>query len=181
MQTVTLGLGLQHVQATVAARRNATEADFLQHWISMEEFFLDQARKVAAAAAFSYRGFNVGCVAYAYNPNAYYLEDCYRWFPGANFKGDADWASVCAEMVAVYAARSAGYRRMVGLAVVGPIQPDSESGLITQTLHPCGKCRRAITALPEVPLTTPVILGHLEDDGVVERYTFEQLLELHRK
>ena len=130
----------------------------------------------------SYRGFRVGCAAYAYRPDAYYVEDRHKIFLGANLKPNHDkvrWPKVCAEQVAILGARSAGYTRVIGLVVAGAPQAAEESGIASPTLHPCGECRRMFTSLGDiVRLDTPIVTVRLKEYAV-EAFTVADLLKIH--
>lgn len=141
-------------------------------YVKMHERLEESARS-AAVFAFSYRGFQVGCAVLAWNSKGRY-----KIFTGSNIKPEEDGPKVCAEQVAIGAARSEGYDLIVALAVAGEPQQDSVSGIYPPTLHPCWICRRLLGTLPEIrPDTVVLTLGN--GNGVVEELSVETLLKMH--
>jgi cytidine deaminase len=160
--------------------REIFPAEQLARFEASTLYLLTTAREIARHAAVSYRGFVVGCAVWAFRTHTEYREERWKVFRGANFKAHVAWSTVCAEQVAVHSARCAGYDRIIGVVVVGEPQQDSESGRVSPTLHPCGKCRRTFESLPEVDQATRIVTAHLEEDGVIEEFTFRQLAAFHR-
>jgi cytidine deaminase len=84
---------------------------------------------------------------------------------------------ICAERVALRKARAAGYPLVIGLAVIGPYQPDQESSRESRTLHPCGECRREFASASEMTPDTLFATHRLGEEPVImERFTLEWLL-----
>lgn len=153
------------------------------HWHLINHFIwhlVDRARIVALQSSFSYRVFPVGCALLAFNPDAYYYGEVHRVFTGANMKIGKNNPKICAEQVAINSARAAGYKLIIGMAIAANVQPDDKSGLVTKTLHPCGDCRESFQRLPEIHPDMRIMSVHLEDDGVYEEYSVEELLKMHR-
>lgn len=71
-----------------------------------------------------------------------------RVFSGCNIENISFGATVCAERVAMFAARAAGCEGMVALAVVGPGD---------QPVSPCGICRQVMAEL--APDATVIMQG----------------------
>ena len=157
--------------------------DIEEHWHLINNFiwFLaDQARLVALKSSLSYRVFPVGCALLAFKPDAYYYGDVHKVFRGANMKIGKSNPKICAEQVAINAARAEGYILIVGMAIAANVQPDDKSGLVTQTLHPCGDCRESFRKFPEIRTDMRILSVHLEDDGIFEEYSVEELWEMHK-
>ena len=147
---VTLGIDPELAMKRFDPRRIISEEEQLIYLQGAMPFLIRKAREAANRHSVSYRGFRVGCAAYAYRPDAYYIEDRHKIFLGANLKPNHDktrWPKVCAEQVAILGARSAGYTRVIGLVVAGEPQADEESGIISPTLTPVPLLHLAI----EVP------------------------------
>lgn len=154
-----------------------------EHWQMMTAgfvwFLADQARIVALQSSLSYRVFPVGCALLAFNPDAFHYEQVHKVFRGANMKIGKSNPKICAEQVAINAARSEGYKLIVGMAIAANVQPDDKSGLVSKTLHPCCDCRESFKILPEIRPDMRIISVHLEDDGIFEEYSVEELWAMH--
>lgn len=153
-----------------------------EHWHLVKDliwYLADQARIVAVNSSVSYRPFPVGCALLAFKPDAYYYADVHKVFRGANMKIGKNNPKICAEQVAINAARAEGYKLIVGLAIAANVQPDDKSGLVTKTLHPCCDCRESFKRLPEIHSNMRILSVHLEDDGVFEEFSVEELWEMH--
>lgn len=137
------------------------------------------AAQQAASKAISYRHFAVGCAVWAFKSQAYEIDDRWKIFTGANFKAREEWPTTCAELVACYASRNAGYDKIVAIAIVGEPQEDSESGVLSKTLRPCGKCRRALSVLPEINNELTRVICHNAQTGFTEDFRFDELLKLY--
>jgi cytidine deaminase len=125
-------------------------------WVTPK--LLDDAANAAERLRGSYRGFNVG--------NASLAVDALGWYfsvIGANYKADGR-RKVCAEQLTL-ARAVANKLQILSFHVDAPVQPDTHSGLLAPTLHPCGDCRG--TALthgnvnPEAPVITRARGTHL--------------------
>lgn len=86
-----------------------------------------------------------------------------RVFRGANIENASYSITMCAERNAIFAAASAGVRKIVALAVVA----DTDSGVA-----PCGACRQAMTEF--MSAQAPVYLGNLH--GRIDPTTVADLL-----
>lgn len=144
----------------------------------MKLFLAEQAREVALRSAVSYRNFSVGCALLAFNPNAYYYRSVHKVFRGANVKIGEGSHKICAEQIAINAARAEKYPLIVGMAIAGVPQPDGKSGLKTETLHPCSDCRDLMQALPEILDDTRIFTAHLHEEIFAE-FTVAELLAMH--
>jgi cytidine deaminase len=116
---------------------------------------IDQARAARGNAHAPYSGFAVGAAVRCTRGNL---------FLGCNVEISSYSLTMCAERVALFAARAAGARDIEAIAVVGP------GGDGTPT-PPCGACRQVIWDLaPDavVHLATP--------DGAVQTWTPGELL-----
>jgi len=116
---------------------------------------IDQARQARDNAHAPYSGFRVGAAVRCANGNV---------FLGCNVEISSYGLTMCAERVALFAARAAGARVFEALAVVGPGSDETPT-------PPCGACRQVIWDLaPEaaVVLATP--------GGSVETWTARDLL-----
>ncbi len=103
---------------------------------------IDEARRARDRAHAPYSGFAVGAAARAADG---------RVFPGCNVEISSYGLTICAERVALFAARAAGAREIEALAVVGPGNGDVPTS-------PCGACRQVIWDLAgniDVYLVTP--------------------------
>jgi cytidine deaminase len=161
-------------------RRMGFNIDEHRHLISGLILYLaDVARKTALESSVSYRDFPVGCALYAFKPNAYYYEDVHKVFRGANIKIGKNSPKICAEQVAINAARAEGYKMILGMAIAANYQPDDKSGLVTKTLHPCFDCRESFKILPEIHTDTLIHCVHLEEDGIFEEFLVEDLWKMH--
>ncbi|MDO8529526.1 MAG: cytidine deaminase [bacterium] len=138
--------------------------DHLHLWVQSRLFLADEARKAALNAALSYRNFTVGCALYAFKPDAYYYNDVHKVFRGVNMKIGKNSHKICAEQVAIGAARAEGYRFIIGMAVAGKPQPDDESFLAPDTLHSCSDCRELFKKLPELSGDSRIITAHLTEE-----------------
>jgi len=90
------------------------------------------------------------------------IDDRGRVFTGVNIENVSYGLSMCAERVAIFAAITAGARRISALAV-------ASSG--ADLLSPCGACRQVVAefAAPEVPI-------YCDAAGKPHRWTVSELL-----
>lgn len=93
------------------------------------ENLVASARGAQAYAYAPYSGFAVGAAVLCADG---------RVFSGCNIENASYGATVCAERVALFAARAAGCDKVVALAVVGPS---------AQPTPPCGICRQVLAEL----------------------------------
>lgn len=133
------------------------------------EELIRRARQ-ASTRAVSYRDFRVGCAVLAENDRGRT-----RRFLGANAKPIADGPKICAEQVAVMAAVTYGYDRIIGMVVAGDPQPDGRTGIQAPTLHPCWHCRQMLGSLPNMRAETIVVTVH-NHSGPMERHTWGDLI-----
>ncbi len=137
-----------------------------------------EAAKKAQRSGNSYRDFRVGCAIWAFNTQAIYVEKRWAVFTGSNIKVAKDARPVCAEQIALGAARSAGYDKIIAMVVVGEPQEDSESGLRFKTLHPCGECRKVFQVTSEISSET-LLLTITPDEQTWEHFSMGELIALH--
>jgi cytidine deaminase len=162
--------------------RRKMKLDIAEHWHLIKGliwYLADEARRVALESSVSYRPFPVGCALLAFKPDAYYYEDVHKVFRGANVKTGKDRAKICAEQVAINAARAERYKLVIGIAIAGNPQPDDKSGLISKTLHPCYDCRESFRVLPIIHPDMRILSVHIEDDGIFEEFTVKELWQMH--
>lgn len=169
------------IEIEIARRREMKPiaAEHSQYFEEYKPILVAKATEIAMRASHSYRGFTVGCALLAWNPRAYDDKDIYKIFRGANIKVSKECSTVCAESIAIGAARAEGYPLVIGIVVVGRAQTDSASGLHPATLHPCGDCRTRMTKLPEVQMETRIVTVDINDEFKREEFTVKELLALH--
>jgi len=98
------------------------------------------------ARAASYRRFDVAAGAWCKGAGS-----TYGRVLGYNVKLDGtDMVNIHAEDLVTTKALDAGFQSLSVLAVIGPTQEDHASGLHTETLHPCGRCRGRLLESPLV-------------------------------
>lgn len=133
------------------------------------EFYLIQAAEKARKVALSYRNFLVGCAVWAKKSR----EGQKNIFVGCNVKIAKDVRTICAEQVAVGAARAAGYDQILAMVVVG--EPQEENGFLPKTLHPCGECLRVFQVMPEIYPET-VLITITPSSKAQERFLMSDLI-----
>ena len=163
---------------TFNPKRPISEEEQLQRFHEILIFLIVKARAAAEERATSWRNFRVGCALYAFKTVAYSAAERWKIFTGSNIKITEDSRPVCAEQIAVGAAREAGYDRIIGMVIAGKPQPEEENSNQYPTLHPCKECRRVFKSLPEISSDT-IILTILPEDDTYEVHTFEELLKIH--
>jgi len=99
-------------------------------------------------------------------------------FSGSNIKITEDSRPVCAEQIALGAAREAGYDRIIGMVIAGNPQPEENESAQHLTLHPCKECRKVFKNLPEISPDT-LIITILPEGDTYEVHTFGELLKIH--
>ncbi len=129
---------------------------------------LTEAAKKAQKIGLSYRNFLVGCAIWAVDSETH----AESIFVGCNIKVSKDARPICAEQVAVGAARAAGYDHILAMAVVG--EPQEENGILPKTLHPCKECLRVFQAMPEICPET--VLLTMTPSGAQERFCMGDLI-----
>ena len=128
----------------------------------------------ATAEAVSYRNFNVGAALLVSDHET----GRYGLFYGANLKPNPNAPKWCAEREALRKAQARGFKKAIALAVSGPLQPDADSGLVSDTLHPCGECRKEFRTNPLICPDTQILT--VDDKGSAhELYTITELFRLH--
>ncbi len=152
--------------------REVSQEQHLMRFRQIVEFMIDQAR-AKSKLAYSYRPFDVGSAVFAYNAKAS-LGEQWKVFYGANTKIKKDAPKECAERNAVNAARFSGYDLVIGIVVVGTPQAN-EVGVLHPTLRPCEVCVQTYSILPMVKDWTVIITAHLEEDGIREKFEFQEL------
>ena len=114
---------------------------------------LETARFRSRAA--SYRDFKVGAGALCVND---YHE--HGRALGFNVKlDDTDYVNIHAEDLVCAKASDAGSTKISVLAVIGEPQIDHASGKLTDTLHPCGRCRDRLSASPLLDENTLFVMA----------------------
>lgn len=178
MQRVKWGITEADIRFATDRNRIITEEEHRERFFASVEYMILRARIVASSVALSYRNFVVGCAAFAYNKDAYYLGHRWKIFFGSNIKLDEGSPKICAEPIVIQSARAARYQRIIGLVVVGEPQED-DSGVTPVTLHPCAVCRKFFLSVPEVTGETIIVTAHLEKDDSIEVLTVNELLRIH--
>lgn len=103
----------------------------------------------------SYRPFPVGVAMLGHECSDPYIRghcpgEAFRWFQGSNRKLSKVSRKICGENVALGALIQASYTVASLVVVVGHVQRDDESGLLSPTLHPCGACREELSAVKPI-------------------------------
>ncbi len=174
-----VGVDLSNKQQILKAlnpHRVITIDEQLRRFDEVKEYLIEAAMQ-AMAKAISHRHYKVGCAVWAFKTDTEYIEERWRVFKGANFKAQSDWPTVCAELVTAYAARCAGYDKIIGMAIAGEPQADDETNVLADTLRPCGKCRRALSVLPEIDETLTRVICYNPHTRLVEEFRFDELLK----
>lgn len=152
--------------------------------------FLDAAYTIywqaerSRSRARSWRGYRVGCGAYAYRSDLPYC-DRFRASYGINSKTAEDGRNVCAEPVAIDSVAAFGYEEIVGMVIIAEPQ-EEESGDAPKTRRPCPHCRAFMRSSPLVKPETIIVTAlpppHQEaewDEIVHEIHTFRELCALY--
>ncbi len=159
-------------------KRPIPEEEQLQRFHETLSFMVVRAREAAAERATSWRNFRVGCALFAFKTVAYSAAERWKIFTGSNIKITKDSRTICAEQIALGAAREAGYDRIIGMVIAGNPQPEEDNPKQYPTLHPCKECRRVFKHLPEISSDT-IILTILPEGETYEVHSFEELLKVH--
>ena len=108
---------------------------------------VEAATRARSRAHAPYSSFKVGAAA---------LDADLRQHYGCNVEISSYGLTLCAERVALFAARAAGNAPVTALAVVGP-------GHGSQPTPPCGACRQVIWDLAgDIPVLMATLNGHVE-------------------
>ncbi len=159
-------------------KRLIPEEEQLQRFHEILPFLVVRARESAVERATSWRNFRVGCALFAFKTVAYSAAERWKVFTGSNIKITKDSRTICAEQIALGAAREAGYDRIIGMVIAGHPQPEEDSPRQYPTLHPCKECRRVFKSLPEMSSDTIILTILLEGD-TYEVHTLKELLKVH--
>lgn len=159
-------------------KRPIPEEEQLLRFHGVLPILVIRAREAAAERATSWRNFRVGCALYAFKTVAYSAAERWKIFTGSNIKITKDSRPICAEQIALGAAREAGYDRIIGIVISGNPQPEEENSAQHPTLHPCEECRRVFKSLSEMSSDT-LIITILSEGDTYEVHTFEELLKIH--
>src|SRR5689334_2420367 len=130
---------MNYVVLYIYRRKRVTKLD-LEVWRDHRYQALQIAESQLSRAV-NYRGCKVGAAALMHDGRDYAFFGGANWMPGHDLLAKVDWMKVCAEADAVIRGVLRGYRRLIGVAVVGQPQEDSASGMRPPTLHPCIICR----------------------------------------
>lgn len=153
--------------------------EYPYRWVlgGMPILALKRALLAQQEIAVSYRKFNVGVAVAGYQPEYKAMSI----FAGANFKvDDTDLINIHAEDIAIGKAIKFGCNVVPLLVVVGETQEDHASGLTTNTLHPCGRCRKMLGQSALVNERTIIISAKPSLD-VLEIYNLQQCCDLHEQ
>lgn len=139
---------------------------------------LNRARE-ARELAVSWRDFKVGAavVSFCLDPPVMQV------LSGINIKPDEDGGSINihAEQLALQKMKDSGGDVVPLIAVVGELQPDTQSGMLADTLHPCGLCRDALDSSGFVDDVKTIIVSALPDLRTLEFYSFGALKKFHEE
>jgi cytidine deaminase len=163
------------------------QPDWLAFW-QLREHLVDRALNSATTRGRSYRDFRVGAAAFVSSKDPDLLRSLGRppqaIYTGANWKLGQDERNTCAEQEIVSQLRQQEHlfppKEILALVVAGEAQdePDAESGVYTNTLHPCRHCRKLLLNVPEMNPSTLVITVNLTNT-IQEVRTFQEILEVH--
>lgn len=172
------GASLEEIAARVFDPcREVSEEEQLQRFWESLPWLVSQAVEALKRANF-YRNFRVGCATHAFKKRTYTAERRWWTFTGSNIKIAPNSRPICAEQLALGAARSGGYDRIIGLVVCGTPQIEEGCAEKYPTLHPCKECRNVFKVSPEILDKTIVI--SITPDGITrEVHTFKKLLQIH--
>lgn len=164
-----------------------SDSDWYSLW-QVREHLVDRAIAAAEHRGRSYRDFRVGAAAFLSSTQPELMKSLGRppqhIYTGANWKLGSEERNTCAEQEIVSQIRQQHHifpaREVLALVIAGqPLnEPDRESGLVTETLHPCNHCRKLLSSTPEVQPWTIVITVNI-CDGKREIRPFSDLLRLH--
>lgn len=134
-----------------------------------------RARMLTLANSRNYRNFGVGAALLG----RYSQEGPGRVFSAMNTKLGKGIPKCCAEPVAIGAAWGDGCEEVMALCIVGVAQ-QHQSGLETDTLHPCDLCLGFMKGHPLTRPTMPILTATPPGvEFVAELHALEQLLAHH--
>jgi cytidine deaminase len=148
----------------------------------------------AAQSADSWRGFEVGGAALAYDTDP--ENPRIELFTAANYKQKIrdedrteydveDIPKVCAEMSLLLQAEMANYERIGAIVVAGTskVSKIAEVTMVpTATLHPCGECRSAVKHSKLTDAHTAIVtVGRDDKINMYQAQTIEQLDKRYKK
>jgi cytidine deaminase len=118
------------------------------------EAFYWQAERSRPRAR-SWRGYRVGCSAYAYRGD-FPIDRRFHASPGINSKTAEKGRNVCAETVAIDSAAALGYEEIVGMVIIAEAQ-EEDDGTTPKTRRPCALCRDFMRNSPLIKPETVII------------------------
>lgn len=147
-------------------------------FVELSPYMAEEAREMAQMAQ-HYRGFKVGAIVMAVSTRGA-TKGSLGIFRGANqnLAPGSNPTKVCAEQVALQKASHHRFDTVIGMWVSGPVQPDTQSGLVTPTLHTCGEDRTVMKNLPSIKADTLVGSIHPDKDEI-ELYRHEVFQVMH--
>lgn len=98
-------------------------------------------------------------------------------FAGGNTKITKAHGKVCAETRAIRRARRAGAGNIIGLVIVGDLQPDDGTGVFSPTLHCCEECRP--NNLARFCNDDTLVMTVLPDSDNFQLHTAAELIDIH--
>ena len=134
----------------------------------------DGNRQVIGSVHAQNRDFLVGSALFALNSTA-----DMDIFAGSNIMRRKNGPKICAECMAISRAIEKGYDLIDRVVVVGLPQTDPESGLLSDTLHPCPLCRHDMLEKNWLQPDTRIVTAHLLTNDIFEVHTFQELLDKH--
>ena len=97
-----------------------------------------------------------------------------------NLQPGPNETKACAEQIAAQKAVHEGFTLPIGLWASGPVQPDTQSGRESATLHMCGECRVVLASRPELDKNPNMLITTVHPDkDEYEIYTYAELVTLH--
>lgn len=145
-------------------------------YVQLGPYAIERVRQ-AAMRARHYAGKQVGAVVLALSESGGTV-----LFDGANqnlYPGENP-TKKCAEMDALEQMQEHGFHRLKGLWVTGNVQPDTHSGVLSPTLHPCGNCRQFMKTSSGIEIDTDALVTTVHPDlDEYEFYTLSELISIH--
>lgn len=136
---------------------------------------LHRARE-ARELAVSYRDFNVGAAVmyFCFKPAVMQMVS------GINIKPESESVvNIHAEQLALQKLKDRGASIISLIAVVGELQADTQSGMLAETLHPCGLCRDKLGDSGYIDTDKTLVVSALPNLRTLEFYPFKALGEFH--
>jgi cytidine deaminase len=150
--------------------------DYWPEILQMTPVAIDVVR-AARNLADHYEGRNVGAVALGVMQDQtidYFIGANRNHYPGQNP------TKQCAEDAVLKKAEAGGAIYIPVMLVCGPVQPDTQSGLETETLQSCGNCRQRVCACKLTDGDTLLVSVH-PTKPIMEVNTVDEVVALHAR